>query len=608
MSKYRNLDSENRLTVDDLLNNLTFPTVVLFTLVSLTNLVFGIAGVSSVFILESIPYRCQTCLDQSLAYLPENQVNLTDFNQQINLFFETTPEKCQDSINDCSVNDLVSVSKYDPGYSKQLSDYQNEIFNCCSLNANATSDQVESCSLDQIFTEMQDDSDEISQNYTYSNCENYVYFPVEMHETAVSEFDLNCDREIWSVLASSMYYLGLGVGASVAGYFSDRFGRKPVIMVLAMSAFAISLGSSYSPNIYVFSVCRFLWGFACQGIIVAGYPLSMEMVAIKYRSALTMYFQVFFMLGEIVLASFANFLTHWRDLQFYLSFWALVIVAAMVFVPESFRYYLARNQLEKAKNSLSVLVAKHLSKGCTTHDLTVSDKKQIDQVIDHEKKVYSQSQNQKPKSSLELFSNKKLRWPTVNATFNCFANSFMFYGLSLNAGSLPGSLNFNVMLNALMELPAYMIFPLFLESKYLGRRGTLAYFMILGGTSCLVSTVLLEVQPCEGTQIYSTLGQIFAFIGKFCVAGSFSIDYSYGSEMYPSELRSQAIGVTSVGARLAAVMIPSIVSLGKLQSWLPSSIFGVVGLIAGFLSFYLPETRGMPLFTTVQEVEAAYFS
>ena len=47
-------------------------------------------------------------------------------------------------------------------------------------------------------------------------------------------------------------------------------------------------------------------------------------------------------------------------------------------------------------------------------------------------------------------------------------------------------------------------------------------------------------------------------------------------------------------------------ALYDVQSWLPYTIFGCFGLLQIMTTFFLPETLGLPMLTTVDQAEEFY--
>ncbi len=75
-----------------------------------------------------------------------------------------------------------------------------------------------------------------------------------------------------------------------------------------------------------------------------------------------------------------------------------------------------------------------------------------------------------------------------------FATSLVFWGLSLNAGSF-GDVYLNTFLSGLIEIPANILCIVFM--KYLGRRVTNAWSLVIGGIFCLFIIPVLLVDPGE---------------------------------------------------------------------------------------------------------------
>lgn len=63
------------------------------------------------------------------------------------------------------------------------------------------------------------------------------------------------------------------------------------------------------------------------------------------------------------------------------------------------------------------------------------------------------------------------------------------------------------------------------------------------------------------------------------------------------------MGWVSMMARLGAMVAPMVLLSGEAVPWLPGLIYGGAPIISGIFAFFLPETLGMPLPDTLQDVE-----
>ena len=89
-----------------------------------------------------------------------------------------------------------------------------------------------------------------------------------------------------------------------------------------------------------------------------------------------------------------------------------------------------------------------------------------------------------------------------------FTNSFIYYGLSLNTGTLVGSVYLNTFLSGAVEVPANLLCILTMEK--IGRRITLGGGFLVGGISCLLMIISIGNDgkhfPCVSRGIYTING------------------------------------------------------------------------------------------------------
>ncbi|CAG5110614.1 Oidioi.mRNA.OKI2018_I69.chr2.g4998.t1.cds [Oikopleura dioica] len=191
--------------------------------------------------------------------------------------------------------------------------------------------------------------------------------------------------------------------------------------------------------------------------------------------------------------------------------------------------------------------------------------------------------------------------------YQWFATTLVYYGLSLGAGDLGGSLLMTNFINGAVEVLCYILLPLFIDHPKIGRKYGTVWTMLLGSVGCLLTAVfdflLIDDPDNDGL---STAKMICAVVGKFGVAGTFGIVYVHASEMYPTPVRGVGVGLSSAGGRIGGILAPIINGLGKTTSWLPFVIFGALGIVQVITVFFLPETLGVPMLTTIEEAEEFY--
>lgn len=178
-------------------------------------------------------------------------------------------------------------------------------------------------------------------------------------------------------------------------------------------------------------------------------------------------------------------------------------------------------------------------------------------------------------------------------SFDWFTCSYCFYGVSQYVGQLGGNIFINVEISASVTfLGTLTAIPLL---RMLGRRTIVIIFNAL----CGVCLILLALTP----DAYRRLKIVFASIGDVSAFIVFVLVYLYCTELFPTVVRNAAIGFSSMMARVGSMIAPFVVGTGDKAKWLPPIIFSIPPLIAAFLTFSLPETKGHALMTTIEEGE-----
>jgi len=89
---------------------------------------------------------------------------------------------------------------------------------------------------------------------------------------------------------------------------------------------------------------------------------------------------------------------------------------------------------------------------------------------------------------LDLVRTPSLRAKTLNCCLNWFANSLVYYGLSLNTGKLLGNPFLMLFIVGLVEWPSYVATILLMDRT--GRRPLISTLMLLGGLACLLAVYI----------------------------------------------------------------------------------------------------------------------
>ncbi|XP_051468734.1 solute carrier family 22 member 13-like [Apus apus] len=404
-------------------------------------------------------------------------------------------------------------------------------------------------------------------NATESCRDGWVY-PSAQPPSLLTEFDLVCDKKDLTDISQSVYMMGLLLGALIFGPLSDRVGRRPMFLTSILLQALFGVGAAFVPHFYVYMAFKCVVGAGVSGTLIVTLALSTEWVGVSQRPKAVLISHCCSALGQMILAGLSYGIRHWRLLQIAGSAPMFALFFYIWVLPESARWLVTKGRVEEAKQLLQ--------KAASTNKCT------IPAGLLEQLKPEIQS---KSGSVLDLFRKKHLRKVTLIMSCTWFADSLVYYGLSLNVTGFGLDIYLTQLAFGAVELPARISCIFLLQ--WFGRKKTQALLLLLSGLICLVITGIPEDQPLATT--------ILAIIGKSTSTAAFSTSYVYTAELFPTVLRQTGVGLCSMSARVSGIMAPLILLLDQYHRAVPMAIFGSVPVVVGLLCFLLPEPRGTEL-------------
>ena len=181
---------------------------------------------------------------------------------------------------------------------------------------------------------------------------------------------------------------------------------------------------------------------------------------------------------------------------------------------------------------------------------------------------------------------------TMMLNFLC---DFVYQGLSLNVVNLKNNLYLNVLLNAVGEMPTFVITAVLL-GKF-GRKPLTVATMWFSGFFCLMGSLM------KNFGVWKILRMVCGVLAVSGMAGTYNLLYIYTTELFPTVVRNTALGFTTQTAQMGAMLAPFVVVLG---GWLPFAVFAACGIMGGVFAFLLPETSNQPLYDTFSGLESGF--
>ncbi|KAF4120427.1 Sugar (and other) transporter [Geosmithia morbida] len=395
------------------------------------------------------------------------------------------------------------------------------------------------------------------------------------------------------------FLAGCMVGSIGQVPISKRFGRRicnAVAAVIVIIAGAIQAGSVH---IAMLLAARVVCGIGA-GMVLANSPVYMCEVAPPHARGWLVGMQgigiitAYIMCASLNLAfSFVEGAYQWRLIFVVLTGVAILHLASLTTLPESPRWLMEKGREDEARE---VLVRLHRTKTDPDAVLAHAEVAQIKAQVETEKSL--------PSGFIYIFSNKH----TLKRAYCSIILWVMGQGTGITAianliPTIMGGLGFGVTLQLALGVvwTACLVIACAFNVFLLDRVGRVK-LLAIGGIGCaaIISVMGALVKFYLGSDnthgLNATVATYFIF-GAFFAATIESTSYVYGSEIWPTHLRSEGSTLAYASFFGNSIAYSSPVSVGLANiGWKFYMIFVAVTTVSAIaIWFTFPETMGLPL-------------
>ncbi len=401
-----------------------------------------------------------------------------------------------------------------------------------------------------------------------------------------SEFSLT-DSGLGTVAA--LLTFGCLIGALFTGNFTEKYGRKKVMLATAVLYIISALGCALASSSAMLIVFRVLSGLAVGATSVVGPMYVSEISPAKSRGRLVSMNQFAITIGIVLAYVFDYLLIGLGD-----DSWRYMLVIPAVFglfylifilssFPESPRWLVAQNRKEDAKNVM----------------LNIGGQDLVQNELDQMEKVISEEKEKEKMKISELFKGKTGKIVAIGTAIAALQqitgiNAVIMFAPDIfqAAGSAKGDSMMQAMIVGLVNFLMTIVALWLVDKK--GRKTLLLW----GAVGMIISLAYLTYEFSKETQY--GVGVLIALLGyiSFFAASFAPVMWVIISEIYPNRIKGVAMSFSTAISWLCTfitVYFAPIIqgSLGLSYLFGIFGVFSVIGFV--FVKFWIPETKGKAL-------------
>ena len=404
-----------------------------------------------------------------------------------------------------------------------------------------------------------------------------LILPIIRKEWNLSDFSIE--------VLSSVFYLGMMIGAMVTGKIADRRGRKPAILFSSVVQFIVGLSFAVVNSLSLLIFLRFIYGF----VFGFSLPLTVSMVSeifpLIYRGKSIIFVNFNTCIGRIyglILATiiFTDYYTgNWRLLMVLCSLTSIiVIIGSFVYIKESPRFLISIEKFDEA-----VDIINHIGRVNNIQNYKPLSLNEINGLKNYQKNRFKA----KEQASVKALFSRKCFDTTIRIWIIWFSLLFFGFGFLIVFPFIfhDQQKGFGTIFIALAgEIPTVFLAFFLIDLRNLGRRNSL--------TLCCFFIALLNIFA------YVLANSIiFSFVlsmARFFLQTGFSMLVPLTSELYSTNYRIIGYGY-AIGVGRSSVVICPYILLSLLDWNIYSSflIFAALGVLSTWASHTIKfETAG----------------
>ncbi|CAO2146794.1 unnamed protein product [Urochloa humidicola] len=407
------------------------------------------------------------------------------------------------------------------------------------------------------------------------------------------------DSQLLTLFTSSLYIAGLLTALLLSSWFTARHGRRPSMILGGVAFLAGAAVSGGAVNVYMAILGRALLGvglgFANQAVLLY---LS-EMAPARYRGSFSNGYQLTLCLGSLA----ANVINYGADKI--AGGWGWRLSLGLAGVPAAL-FTLGAVFLPETPNSLVQQGADRDKVRALLQKIRGTDAATVDTELDDI--VAAASTGAGGDSGLRLLLTRRRYWPqlAVAVLMPAFTqlngiNAIGFYApvLLRTVGMGESLALLSTVITVVIYTASTVVFMLAVD-RFPRRKLLIAGSLQMLASEVLIGAIMAAELGDEGGMGKGWAAALFVLIGVYVAGYSCSwgpMTWLVPTEVFPLEVRSAAQSVTVASGFVFTIFVAQgfLAMLCRMKAGLFFFFAGWIVAMTGFVYWFLPETKGMPI-------------
>lgn len=393
--------------------------------------------------------------------------------------------------------------------------------------------------------------------------------------TWASDFDLICNKNYYFGIMGSLYFIGILLGNLFISHFTDKYGRKKVIIFLLFAYLATTFLTLIAWNYFILFLVIFLIGIIYAGTSMCTFILNFESSSKTKKKTFSVILSTTYGLGAIFHILVFYYFQNWKMSIFICSILTVFSIYSVSTINESPEYLFEKKKYSKLKqvlfniaqiNQREKFLLKYLSE--TNLDNLIKAKRQkrlesksgnlngeeLEEQMELDASTLSDKLLNQAYGILDILNLKEQRFVILLMSLNWFFMTMIFYGLNLNISFFKTDPYVTGVLIYLSESIAQLTSLYFMES--FGYKNTLIGAYIISS----VAFIIIDLIDLSNNYF---LGLLLIFISKFGISAVVSTNYTFTADLFDMKIRVASMSFCSVMSRLGGVSGTLIIEITK---------------------------------------------